>query len=134
MPHMVNLGAGDRRPSARDDHPPTAGPRAADDGRAFAASASAFELDDPAFEARTLRSFIRRDRLVSIPARERRKRVILRFLRDQVLPDDEPVSERDLNERLARWNPDFASLRRYLVDTGLATRDGMTYRRGRPPG
>jgi hypothetical protein len=59
--------------------------------------------------------------------------VILRFLVRQVLPNDEPVPERELNQRLARWNPDFASLRRYLVDAGFATRDGMTYRRVPPP-
>jgi Uncharacterized protein conserved in bacteria (DUF2087) len=34
--------------------------------------------------------------------------------------------------RLALWNGDVAALRRYLVDTGLATRDGMTYLRGIP--
>jgi hypothetical protein len=98
---------------------------------AFDPSAPSFEPDDPAFEAKTLRAFIKRDRLVSLPARERRKRVILRYILERVLPDDEPVPEPELNARLAKWNPDFAALRRYLVDSGLATRDGMLYRRSR---
>jgi hypothetical protein len=99
----------------------------------FDPSAPPFEPDDPAFEAKVLRAFVKGDRLVSVPARERRKRVVLRFLVAQVLPDDDPVPEPELNARIARWNPDFASLRRYLVETGLATREGMLYRRVRPP-
>jgi hypothetical protein len=89
--------------------------------------------DDPAFEAKVIRAFIRGDRLASIPARDRKKRVILRFLLDRVFPDLEPVDERDVNMRLALWHPDVASLRRYLVDAGLVTRVGMVYRRVAPP-
>ena len=85
--------------------------------------------EDPAYEARVLRAFIRGDRLVSIPARDRKRQVILRFLVDRVFPDAEPLDERDLNMRLALWHPDVAALRRYLVDAGLAERSGMTYRR-----
>ncbi|MEZ0241308.1 MAG: DUF2087 domain-containing protein [Chloroflexota bacterium] len=85
--------------------------------------------DDPAYEARVLRAFIRGDRLVSIPARERKRLVVLRFLVDQVFPDLEPLEERDVNMRLALWHPDVAALRRYLVEAGLAERSAMTYRR-----
>jgi len=85
--------------------------------------------DDPAFEARVLRSFVRDGRLVAIPARDRKRRVVLRHLVDVVFPDDEPVDERDVNMRLALWHPDVAALRRYLVDAGLVDRTGMTYRR-----
>ena len=90
--------------------------------------------DDPAFEARVLRAFIRDRRLVSIPARERKKLVVYRFLVDQVLPDPaEAVAERDLNMRLALWYPDVATIRRALIDHRLASREGMTYRRLAPP-
>jgi hypothetical protein len=58
--------------------------------------------------------------------------VVLRWLLDHVLPDDEPADERDVNTRLAIWNPDVAALRRYLVEAGLVVRDGMTYRRALP--
>jgi hypothetical protein len=104
-----------------------------------AAPAGATELpdaatpDDPAFEAHVLRAFVRGGRIVSLPARLRRKLVVLRFLLEQVLPDLEPVEERELNMRIALWHPDVAALRRYLVDTGLASRAGMTYRRAIPP-
>jgi hypothetical protein len=85
--------------------------------------------EDPAYEARVLRAFVRGDRLASIPARDRKRQVVLRFLVHRVFPDAEPVDERDLNLRLALWHPDVAALRRYLVDAGLAERSGMTYRR-----
>jgi hypothetical protein len=85
--------------------------------------------EDPAFEARVLRAFVRGDRLVSIPARDRKKQVVLRFLVGKVFTDAEQLDERDLNMRLALWHPDVAALRRYLVDAGLAERSGMTYRR-----
>ncbi len=88
--------------------------------------------DDPAFEARVLRAFIRKGRLVSIPARDRKRRVVLRYLLDQVFPDLEPVAERDVNMRLALWHPDVSALRRYLVDAGLVTRAEMVYRRAEP--
>lgn len=86
--------------------------------------------DEPEFEAHVLRAFIRGDRLASIPARERKKLVVYRYLLDRVLPDPgEVVQERDLNMRLALWHPDVATIRRALVDLRLATREGMQYRR-----
>ena len=90
------------------------------------------EPDDPRYEARVIRAFVRRDRLVSIPARERKRRVILRFLLDHVLPDESPVLERDLNLRIMHWNPDPSALRRFLVEAKLAQRDGGVYRRAVP--
>lgn len=94
---------------------------------------AAWALDDPAFEARVLRAFIRHGHLTSIPARERKKRVVYRYLVDRVLPEPrEFVHERDVNIRLARWHPDVATIRRALVDLGFARRDGMVYRRAVP--
>lgn len=98
--------------------------------RQAASQPPAWAPDEPGFEARVLRAFIRGDRLVSIPARERKKQVVYRYLLDQVLPDpQELVQERDLNMRLALWYPDVATIRRALVDLRLATREGMQYRR-----
>lgn len=94
---------------------------------------AAWARDDPAFEARVLRAFIRDGRLASIPARDRKKLVVYRHLLDRVLPDpDEVVHERDVNMRLALWHPDVATIRRALVDLGFARRDGMSYRRAVP--
>jgi hypothetical protein len=89
-------------------------------------------IEDPTYEEKVLRAFVRDGRLVRIPARERKKRVILRWLLDRAFPDDGPVDEPDVNMRLAVWKPDVSALRRYLVDSGLVTRDGMVYRRVPP--
>jgi hypothetical protein len=80
-------------------------------------------------DAKVLRAFVKGHRLVSIPARQRKKAIVLRYLVDQVLPDATEVDEPEMNARLAAWHPDVAALRRYLVDTGLAGRTGMRYRR-----
>ena len=93
---------------------------------------SAAVPDDPDFEARVLRAFIRDGRLVAIPARERKKRVVLRYLLDRVLPDAAEIGEPELNFRLALWHPDASALRRYVVDAGLVARDAMRYQRAIP--
>jgi hypothetical protein len=86
--------------------------------------------EDPLFVSRTLRAFTRGGSLASIPARERKKRVVLRWLRDRLFPDDAELDEAATNARLATAHPDVAALRRYLVDAGLLRRDGGRYRRG----
>jgi hypothetical protein len=88
--------------------------------------------DDPAYEAKVRRAYLREGRLVTLPARERKRRVILRFLVEEVFPDASPMDEPEVNARLAVWHPDVAALRRYLVDAGLVARSGMTYRRAVP--
>jgi hypothetical protein len=89
----------------------------------------------PDDDAKVLRAFVKGNRLVSIPARQGKKQIVLRYLVDQVLPDAAEIDEPELNARLASWHPDVAALRRYLVDGGFATRTGMVYRRapGLPP-
>jgi hypothetical protein len=83
---------------------------------------------DP-FEAKVLRSFFRDGRLVSIPARDRKKRVVLRHLLELGFPEDRAYPEKEVNQRLALFHPDVAALRRHLVDFGLMTRASGEYRR-----
>jgi hypothetical protein len=83
----------------------------------------------PAFEARVLRSFVVDGRLVSIPAQEKKKLVVLRYLLERCFTDDRPYPEQEVNQQLARFHPDVASLRRYLVSCGLVTREAGIYRR-----
>ena len=85
--------------------------------------------DLPAFDAKVLRAFIVDDRLVSIPAQEKKRQVVLAYLRDRCFTEDRPYPEKEVNQRLALFHPDVASLRRYLVDTGLMTRAAGEYRR-----
>ena len=78
---------------------------------------------------RVLRGFFKDGRLVTIPAKERKRLVVLRYLRDQVLREDRPYEEAEVNQRLALFHRDVAALRRYLVDAGLVTRSAGEYRR-----
>jgi hypothetical protein len=93
----------------------------------------AWARDEPAFEAQVLRAFIRDGRLASIPARDRKKLVVYRYLVERAFPDpEEVVHERDVNMRLALWHPDVATIRRAFVERGFVRRDGMSYRRAVP--
>jgi hypothetical protein len=84
---------------------------------------------DPAFEAKVLRTFIVDDRLVSIPAQDRKRRVVLAYLRERCFPEDRVYPEKEVNQRIALYHPDVAALRRYMVDAGLMTRAAGEYRR-----
>ena len=84
---------------------------------------------DAADDAKVIRAFFREGRLVSIPARDRKKIVVLRHLRDLCFPEDRVYPEKEVNQRLALFHPDVAALRRHLVDFRLMTRDAGEYRR-----
>ncbi len=88
-------------------------------------------------EARVVRSFFIDGRLETIPAQHRKRQVVLRFLLERVFVEDREYPEKEVNQRLALFNPDVAALRRYLVDDGYVTRDAGLYRRvfaGTSPG
>jgi hypothetical protein len=100
------------------------------EGAADAAHAS----DDPAAgrdpeEAKVLRAFIVDGRLASIPAQERKRLVVLRYLRERVFTELRDYPEKEINQALALYHPDVASLRRHMVDAGLVTRTAGLYRR-----
>jgi hypothetical protein len=87
-------------------------------------------VPDAALTARTLRAFIRDGRLTTIPAREKRRLIVYRYLRDQVFTEDRDYPEAEVNQRLALFHRDVATIRRGMVDAGLVTRDAGRYRRG----
>ena len=57
---------------------------------------------------------------------------MLRFLLERVFTEDREYPEKEVNQRLALFHPDVASLRRYLVDTGHVEREAGRYRRCDP--
>jgi DNA-binding HxlR family transcriptional regulator len=83
----------------------------------------------PAYDAKVLRAFMRGGKLVSIPAQEKKRQVVLRYLAGRCFTEDRPYPESEVNELLAAYNDDVAALRRYLVGAGLMTRAGGRYRR-----
>jgi len=87
----------------------------------------------PADDAKVLRSYFEDGRLTTIPAQERKRLVVLRWLRDRVFTEDREYPEKEVNQRLAAFHPDVASLRRYMVEAGLASRAAGMYRRSDDP-
>ena len=75
-----------------------------------------------------LKSFIVKGRLVKIPEMLKKRRVILRWLVNQLDPVRE-YKEKEINVFLKEFHEDFATLRRELVDNQLMTRRDSIYRR-----
>ena len=81
----------------------------------------------PAFDARVLRAFFVDGRLASIPAQEKKRLVVLRYLAETVFEAAHRYPEKEVNQRLAILHPDVASLRRYLIDLGFMSRTAGVY-------
>ena len=84
-------------------------------------------MERPPLEDKVVRSFIRDGRLVSIPRRQTKRDVVLRYLLDRCFPEDRSYPEPEVNQRLALYHPDVAALRRYLVDSGMMIRASGEY-------
>jgi hypothetical protein len=65
--------------------------------------------------------FLRRDRHVAIPASRGKRLAVLDHLAGLFEPGRR-YPEREVNEILRAWHPDYAMLRRYLVDEGFLDR------------
>lgn len=86
--------------------------------------------DTPAEQAAVLRAFFRNGRLVRVPAQRTKRLVVLdKLARDFELGVRYPEAE--VNEILLAYYPDYAALRRYLVEEDfLARESGMYWRSG----
>jgi hypothetical protein len=76
--------------------------------------------------AAVLRTFMPSGRLEQIPVARSKRLIVL----DQVCRVFEPgvrYPEREVSALLRAFHPDFAALRRYLVDEGFLSRDDGTY-------
>ena len=76
--------------------------------------------------ATVLRAFFRGDRLLRVPAQRNTRLVVL----DLLARDFEPgmrYDEAAVNEKLSARHPDYAALRRYLVDEGFLARENGVY-------
>lgn len=76
--------------------------------------------------ASVLRTFLDSGRLVSIPASHAKRRIVL----DHLVRIFEPglrYSEREVSTALRAFHPDYAALRRYLVDEGFLDREAGEY-------
>jgi hypothetical protein len=79
-----------------------------------------------------LRGFIRDDRIESLPAKRSRRLLLLAEVAQAFEPGVR-YSEGQVNDVLRAMHPDYATLRRYLVDEQLMDRaDGEYWRSGGP--
>jgi len=81
-------------------------------------------------EVRILRTFFSGNRLIEIPTGGTKRRVVLERCAQEFEPGVR-YTEKELSRRLEDFHPDYAALRRYLVDEGILSRaDGMYWRTG----
>ena len=76
-----------------------------------------------------LRAFLANGRIATMPARQSRRRLLLEEIA-QALEPGVRYPERRVSLFLGELHPDYAALRRYLVDEGLLSRNGGEYWRG----
>lgn len=77
-------------------------------------------------EARVLRAHVKDGRIVTIPVQEKKKQLLIRWLAGQIDPARR-WTEREFSEWLAQFNEDYATLRRYLVESGYMARENGIY-------
>ncbi|MET8092811.1 DUF2087 domain-containing protein [Micromonospora sp. NPDC005220] len=110
------------------------GALAADDAslRAIARDARPAVDAEPGVDP-VLRTFLRGDVLVGLPAQRGRRRVLLAHIAEQSFEPGTHYPERAVDDALKPWcaagGSDHATLRRYLIDEQLLTREHGIYQR-----
>jgi hypothetical protein len=85
------------------------------------------------WEERVLAVFLQDGRLRQVPARRKKRLVVLRWLADHFRPA-ERYTEEQVNQILRRYHEDAAYLRRLMVDEDLMHRSsGLYWRAGTLP-
>jgi hypothetical protein len=83
--------------------------------------------DGDDYQTRVLENFIDAEhRLVTIPAQRKKRLAILQWLVEDFQPGRR-YREAEVNRIISRRHPDFAALRRYLVDEDLMQRRRSVY-------
>jgi len=82
--------------------------------------------DVDASSATVLRAFLRGGRLTQIPAQHAKRLVVLDHI-SRVFDIGVRYPEREVNAMLRAFHPDYAALRRYLVEDGFLSRERNEY-------
>lgn len=86
------------------------------------------DVDAQSWQAKVLDTFVIDGRLSQIPAKQKKRLVILRWLALKFDPD-RSYNESEINEIIEQIHPDTATLRRALISWGFMHRDHGVYRR-----
>mgnify|MGYP001306992091 FL=1 len=81
---------------------------------------------EESWEEKVMRSYVEGETLKQIPSQLKKRRVILQWLAEKFEPGMK-YTEKEVSERLKRYNPDFAALRRYLVENQFMQRENGIY-------
>ncbi|MCP4546168.1 MAG: metalloregulator ArsR/SmtB family transcription factor [bacterium] len=81
-----------------------------------------------AFESKVLSNFVKRGKLVTIPAQRKKREVILKWLVEH-FKREQDYPESEVNRIIGRFHEDFCTLRRELIMARLLTRERNIYRR-----
>jgi hypothetical protein len=86
------------------------------------------------YDAWVIANFVGGDgRLLEIPAQRKKRMAVLRWLAEEFQPGRR-YPEGEVNRIIRRHHPDYAALRRYLVDEELMQRrEGVYWRTGTVP-
>lgn len=82
--------------------------------------------NNDAWEQKVLGNFVENGRLKTLPARQKKQRIIMKWVANH-FEFNVRYPEAELNEKLKQLHPDFASLRRYLIDHKLMAREKNIY-------
>jgi DNA-binding HxlR family transcriptional regulator len=82
--------------------------------------------DASEFERRVLQSFFEEGRLKQIPMARNKMLVVLRHLLRE-FESGQQYPEQQVNEILKRYHPDYATLRRQMIENGLMAREKGIY-------
>ena len=89
------------------------------------------DTSENVWEQKVLQTFLEDDRIKELPSRHKKRLVVLKWLANQ-FEVGARYSEPEISGRLEHYNPDYASLRRYLIDYGLMEREKGVYWRTEP--
>lgn len=82
--------------------------------------------DPAAFQQGIINTFFKGGQLRELPARRRKQSIVLAHIVAE-FQYEQRYSEKQVNEILVRFHPDFAMLRRYLVDFRFMSRENNIY-------
>ncbi len=84
------------------------------------------------WERRVLNTFMDGERIRQLPTKQKKRKVILKWLTAQV-PPEVKISHAEFNLLIQRHHPDSATLRREMFEFGYVHRDRDSYWRDATP-